>query len=332
MPYWSTQSTFLPFNDTAYYYGKSIKNIYLSGGMNTTAIDNFREGTAIRTVGELYKSSQLKVSFLDGQQELSLEPNGKLVHQSTFQTYGQAVDFVQYTGISTFNDAHKGIDGTFQGANGISYSTVVEYLIDSGHVVDGTLDGSQVYPIFMNGGPQFTEEAIIEPFSIPFRLATNESPQEVSRGIFAFLEGGNYGDERRFGTNIVEQRVDRNQPVSVRPYLELGGSYLVVSNSSGLLKIIHTRPSAIPDQTVITRPQPWLDEDPGAYLPRITNTLDLLSASVGGIPYYKVNYRMEDSELGTRDQKSATAGFSYYGGANEYYGTDSIAFGGLYKG
>ena len=34
----------------------------------------------------------------------------------------------------------------------------------------------------------------------------------------------------------------------------------------------------------------------------------------------------------TRDQKSATAGFTYYGGNSSLYGTDSIAFGGYFRG
>ena len=331
MPYWSTKTGFQPFNDSANYYGRSVKNSYVSGGINTAPIDQFREGVNLRTFMDIYKATQVKISFTDGQQALTTQPNGRFDHQSTFQTFGQAVDFIQYTGIVSFDDAHKSVEGTRANANNVQLPATVEYLIDNGNIVEGLMDASQVYPIYMNGGPQFMEEAIIEPFPMPFRLNTNESPQELARGIFAFFEDGNYGDERRFGANQVEQMQYRDQPIMVRPYLEYGADFLIVT-ASGKTQVINIKPTAIPDQTVIAKIKPWVDEPPAKYFPQLLSALDLLSASINNVPFYYNNYSLSDSNLQNRDQKSSTAGYSYYGPNMGYYGTDSIAFGGLLRG
>jgi hypothetical protein len=196
----------------------------------------------------------------------------------------------------------------------------------------------------MNGGPQFYEESIIEPFPLPFRLATNESPQEQIRGVYAFLEAGNIGEERRFGTNITEQMIYKDQPAMVRSFLEYGASYLIVTNSLGtVIGVVDTRPNAIMDQTVQPKLKPWVDQANGEYFPALTNTIDLLGVTVtssivnlnGEVvgsttqPFFSENYDISDSYLQTRDQKSATAGFTY---GNGLYGTDSVAFGGMYRG
>ena len=89
--------------------------------------------------------------------------------------------------------------------------------------------------------------------------------------------------------------------------------------------------------------QPWLDEANGQFFPELTNTIDLLGVTVtssvvnlnGEIvgtrtqPFFSENYEISDSYLQTRDQKSATAGFTY---GNALYGTDSVAFGGMFRG
>jgi hypothetical protein len=334
MAYWITQTGFEPFNDTSDYYGHTLKaSAAVSGGMDTSAIDNYREGTNLRTMIDLYRSTQVKISVLDGSQELTVKPNGKLTHQSTLQTYGQAVSIVQFTGNSLFNDSIQGVEGFRVQQNGIRRAATVDYLVKSGLVVEGLMDAAEVFPLYMNGGPQYIEEAIIEPFVIPNRLPSNESPQEVSRGIFAFLEAGNFGDERRFGSSRNEQMVDREQPRVVRPYLEEGAANIIIKDLAGnVVKVVQTRPSYIPDQTKEAKISPWLDEDQNKYMPRFTNTLDLLQSCVGGKALYTRNYGTDSTEIQSRDQKSSTAGFSYYGPNAGYYGTDSVAFGGLLRG
>jgi len=333
MAYWVTQTSFEPFNDTSNYYGHTTPNSFVSGGIGTNTVDNYREGVNLRTMMDIYKSTQVKISVLDGSQDLAVRPNGELLHQSTLQTYGQSVDIVQFTGNTLFNDSIQGIESYTVQPNGVRRSEMVDYLIKSGLVVEGLMSADQVLPLYLNGGPQYIDEAIIEPLVIPNRLTTNESPQEVSRGIFGFLEAGNFGDERRFGSNMNEQMIDRDQPRVVRPYLEQGAENIIVKDASGkVFKVIQTHPSYIANQTIEAKISPWLDEDKNEYFPRFTNTLDLLQASVGGKALYARNYGTTDTEIQSRGQKSSAAGFSYYGPNTGYYGTDSIAFGGLVKG
>lgn len=343
MAYWVTDIFYKPFVDIEDYYGKTNRNLVVSGGMPTKAIDIYREGINLRTVQDVYNSNQPKVIFQDGTQANLAKPNGEMIHESPFITYGQAGDYIQYTSNTLFNDAHVGVDGTLLD-NGKRISKTTNYLIESGLIVEGYVNADDVYPIYMNGGPQFYEEGIIEPFPMPFRLATNESPQEQIRGVYAFLEAGNIGDERRFGTDVVEQMVYRDQPITVRSFLEYGASYVLVTGSNGkVIGVVDTRPNAIMDQTIQPMFQPWLDEANGQFFPELTNTIDLLGVTVtssvvnlnGEIvgtrtqPFFSENYEISDSYLQTRDQKSATAGFTY---GNALYGTDSVAFGGMFRG
>jgi len=344
MPYWVNDTSFKPFFDIANYYGKTNRNLVVSGGMPTKEIDIYREGVNLRTIQDIYSSNQIKAIFEDGTQDHEVKPNGELTHQSAFITYGQAGDYIQYTSNTIFNDSHVGVDGTIL-VDGKRISKTTNYLIESGLIVEGLLNADDVYPIYMNGGPQFYEESIIEPFPMPFRLATNESPQEQIRGVYAFLEAGNVGDERRFGTDIVEQMVYREEPKMVRSFLEYGAGYILVTASNGsVVGVIDTRPNAVMDQTVQPKMEPWVDQPNGAFFPELTNTTDLLSVQVtssvvnlsgevvGSIiqPFFSENYSLSDSNLQTRDQKSATAGFTY--GNVALYGTDSVAFGGYYRG
>ena len=345
MAYWVTDQFYKPFVDIPNYYGRTNRNLVVSGGMPTKAIDIYREGVNLRTVQDVYNSNQPKVIFQDGTQDNLAKPNGEMIHESPFITYGQAGDFTQYTSNTLFNDSHVGIEGTILRGNGTRISKTTNYLIESGLIVEGYVNADDVYPIYMNGGPQFYEESIIEPFPMPFRLATNESPQEQIRGVYAFLEAGNIGDERRFGTSIVEQMIYRDQPTLVRSFLEYGASYLIVTNSLGtVVGVVDTKPNAIMDQTIQPKLKPWVDQANGEYFPALTNTIDLLGVTVtssivnlnGEIvgsrtqPFFSENYKISDSYLQTRDQKSATAGFTY--GNVALYGTDSVAFGGMFRG
>jgi hypothetical protein len=345
MAYWVKDRFYEPFVDIANYYAKTNRNLVVTDGMSTTPIDIYREGVNLRTSQDVYNSNQLKIIFQDGTQRNIAKPNGEMIHESPFITYGQAGDFIQYTSNGLYNDSHVGIEGTMLGGDGNRISKTTNYLIESGLIVEGYINADDVYPIYMNGGPQFYEESIIEPFPLPFRLATNENAQEQIRGVYAFLEAGNQGDERRFGTDIVEQMVYRDAPTKVRSFLEYGANYLLITASNAsVIGIIETAPNAVMDQTVQPRFKPWVDEDNGAYFPNLTNTTNLLGVTVtssivnlnGEVvgtkmqPFFSENYGLSDSYLQNRDQKSSTAGFTY--GNTALYGTDSVAFGGLYLG
>ena len=333
MAYWipPEEIGFSPFVDEPFFYGKTNKNLVTTNGIDTTAIDNFREGVNLRTYTELFRSNQPKIFFVDGVSDIGALPNGNLTHQSAFFTPGQAVDFIQYTNNHLFDDAHLIVETRRKSG----FSPMVDFLkLQKAIVVDG-LDANVVYPLQLNGGPQYLEEAIIEIFPLPFRLATIESPKEQSYGIFGeFLDGGDYDDESRFGSVVVEQFVERNiNPESVRYYLEFGGQFILVQDESKkIIGKVEPHPSAVADDSVFKKITPWLDEARNQYFPRFTNTLNLLGVMVNGEQYFTRNYGTTNVELQTRDKKSSTSGRSYYGPNVGYYGVDSIAFGGLLRG
>jgi hypothetical protein len=337
MPYWVNNTFFQPFNDTANYYGRTNRNLTVSGGIDTKPIDNFREGVNLRTIGDIYNTMQLKIVFEDGSQAMEVNPNGELTHESSFITYGQAGDFIQFTCNPAFNDQIAGIEGTILNGNSRLSRTAL-YLQQTAGLVEGTISSEEVFPIYLNGGPQFQKETIVEPLTIPERLQTNESPQELVTGIYAFLEIGNYGDERRYGNSILEQMQYRNRLTTARAFLEFDSNYILFTGSNGSVSSsVDIKPNAIFGPTVYSKIEPWLDQPLGAFFPDLLNATDLLSVPVttsAGIiqPFYSNNYEITDSNLQTRDQKSATAGFTYYGGNSSLYGTDSIAFGGYYRG
>jgi hypothetical protein len=323
---------YYPFVDDPYFYGKTNRSSVVTDGINTTGIDNFREGVNLRTYTELFRSNQPKIFFVDGISDIGALQNGDLTHQSAFFTPGQAVDFVQFTGNHLFDDSHLIVESRRK----TGFSAMVDYLKTNSSIVEGEIDAGQVYPLQMNGGPQYLEEAVIEIFPLPFRFATIESPKEQSYGVFGeFCDGGNIDDEARFGSLVLEQSVYRTLPSreNVRYYLELGEEYILVkNNNNGIIGKVQTKPSAIADESVFRRITPWSDTPKNEYFPRFTGTEDLLGVMVNGQPYFTRNYGTTAVELQTRDKKSSTAGYSYYGPNVGYYGTDSIAFGGLLRG
>jgi hypothetical protein len=44
-----------------------------------------------KNTNDIYKSNQVKISFVDGSGDLEILPNGDLTNQSQFITFGQAV-------------------------------------------------------------------------------------------------------------------------------------------------------------------------------------------------------------------------------------------------
>lgn len=336
MAYWvTTTGSYRPFNDNQFYYGK-VYRPSVTGGLDTRDINNYREGINLRTLDDIFTSTQMKVSFADGNGDLTNRPNGTLTHEITFNVPGQAVSLVQYTNNNLLYDNIIGVEGTY-----LSGSTrlpkTVQYLIDSGRIADGTLSGSTVFPVYLNGGPQNEAEAIIELLPIPWRLPTNEPTRELSRGVYAELGAGTPGDERVYGLPQLEQRVSRYEPLVVRPYLEQGSHTLVVTSSVGsVIKVITSRLNAVPGPQFQQIIRPWLDEDDSAYLPKLVGAEDLLmlSASFSGTtgPYCNFGYQTIGTELQTRDMKSCAAGFSYYGPNASIYGTDSMAFGNRMRG
>jgi len=156
-----------PFVDTANYYGKTDRRLIVSGGMDTTGVDNYREGVNLRTTSDIFQSNQIKLSITDGSQEMGSLPNGTLTHESTFQTFGQAPAVPSTT---PFVDS------------GLSINTVVYLLTNPSE------KSASVY--YVNNGPVFRSEAVIADVGIS-PLPTSLEIDGVSQTTFRTPPGSN---------------------------------------------------------------------------------------------------------------------------------------------
>jgi len=181
---------FTPFQDTdTPRVQKAIQNFAnATQGYDTAQINQYRQGVSIRTSRHLFETTQPKIWA------------GNLGHAVRVITIGQARDFTE------FED-----DPKFEELPEFNPSWYIE-------------DEDYPFPIIFNNGPQQEEEAIVEPFTIPFRKA-NPFGNFVPRTPKAGLEDGNNFDNYDGGTNRVEQFIEYNQPRTARFFLDEGVEY-----------------------------------------------------------------------------------------------------------
>lgn len=343
MPLWiiPSSASFQPFfDDGDSHYGVVFNlDVSASGGIDTTPIDNFREGVGLRRMADVLKSNQPKTRVGGSGQGFPVHANSTLRHDlELYGSINQGVGFVEATGNTAFNDQIKGVDGSTPSGS-VRSSRIVDYMHDSTEVIAGRLTETAVYPIYMNNGPGMTEVSVIEPLPLTNRTPFVENPAANRRGANGAYEQGEV--EFDHGTPVISRfkQFDPNT-VRYRPFLEYGASFILVtsSNNGSVIGVVEQAPSDIPDPFQYARQVPWFDETRGKFQPRTISTgaLALLSVSVtpvshsSPLPYYALGYDMADSELQRRDGRAAPAGWSFPGSSEvARYGTDSIAYGGL---
>lgn len=192
---------FTPFNDTDQ---PRIEQAVLaadvvSGGMDTTLVDPYREGVNIRTARHRFNSTQPKLWA------------GNLNHYVTVRTIGQARSFTEFDNSAVFVDQPISVSNPTHPAdfNPIQYIQDPEY----------------PFPIIFNNGPQQEEEAIIEPFTIKFRRPSIEG-QVTARSVKANLEDGNTFDSDQRAANRIEQFISFTPPNEPRFFLDEGEAYV----------------------------------------------------------------------------------------------------------
>ena len=190
---------FEAFNDTNEPRIQQLKIGFASAsqGIDTRAIDSYRQGVSIRTISHRFAGMQPKFN------------SGNPCHFTSVNTIGQSRDFVQYTESSIFKE--------------IPRFNPVGYLVDPYYPL----------PLKFNGGGAEEEEAIIEPFIIPFRKDYHIS-NYYARGVHGSIESGNsidvgYG---KIGGDTVEQFIPYDQPEGSFHFLDEGQSYMGVPPSN----------------------------------------------------------------------------------------------------
>jgi len=175
-------------------------------------------------------------------------------------------------------------------------------------------DPNYPLPIVFNNGPQQEEEAIIEPFTIPMRKNTNEGPF-YPRSVKGSLEDGNGFDDLLGGNNVVEQFIDYNAPSDPRFFLDEGQEYFGSVIIEGFTPVI------------IRNIDPFDDTRDERIIERLQiDNQDMLDA------VKRLDFDLSEDIRETFSKKSATAGGDVYGPEAAIYGTDSIAYRGLFRG
>lgn len=185
------QSGNAPFNDTdeprkqQSIIGFSLAEV----GIDTRAIDAYRQGVEITTLRHRFVGMQPKIG------------SGDECHFTDVTTYGQPANFVKDQGDVKFIDKEN-------------FTTV------------GFMESpDSFYPIVLNGGPQDLFEGQMEPLTIPFRSnTTTDLSSYTTRGFHGNLGGGNESVFPGKGNTRIEQTIDY-ETIGFAPFLEEGEIY-----------------------------------------------------------------------------------------------------------
>ena len=284
---------FIPFDDSQQNSVEvliAIKN-QVSSGYDTKNIDQFRQGVEITSAKYLYASTQPKLW------------TGNIFQITNITTYGQARSWTEYSNNEIYNDQ-------------IIEFNPVQYIIQQ---------DKYPFPIYFNNGPMQEEEAIIEPFTVPFRkeLIWGANP---SRQVHAELEDGNNFADPKKGSNFIKQFIEYNPPLDPYYFLD-GGQQYFGTTMSGSIRIEGYSP------ILIRNIDPFNDTNDEKIVAQISSSLSNTVANMDFIAQLKLLHLELDEDIRELyTQKSATAGYSVYGPQQSMYGTDSIAFNGWLRG
>lgn len=275
---------FFPFQDTdAPRVQKAVQNfVSATQGYDTTVFDVYRQGVSIRTSKHLYSTTQPKIWA------------GNLNHAVRIVTIGQARDFTEFENSPKFEELPE-----------FNPQWYIE-------------DQTYPFPIVFNNGPQQEEEAIIEPFSIPFRKADSFG-NFVPRTPKANLEDGNNFENYDGGSTRVQQFIEYNQPRTPRFFLDEGVEYFGPVTNAVMIEgyVAFIQRDADPfDDTRDERIVEQISTSDATFISRLK----------------ELDFDLSEDIRGTFDKKSATAGGDVYGPDSARYGTDSIAYRGLIRG
>jgi len=202
---------FFAFNDTDRPRVEEAINNFASAsqGIDTTLIDPFRQGVELTTHKQVYNTTQPKIWA------------GNLKHRVKLTTYGQARDFTQYDNSPNFLE---------------------KPIFDPVWYIE---DPTYPHPIIFNDGPMQEEEAIVEPFSIPFRIKNSAEGPYYPHSVRGSLEDGNNLDSLDGGTTRIEQFVEYNAPKTARFFLDEGQAYFGTQLPTGSLLTTKYNPVAL---------------------------------------------------------------------------------------
>lgn len=178
-----TYTEFTPFDDSQQViYTPTTSS---TGGIDTSGIDQFRQGVEIKTNSQRFLSTQPKIW------------SGDFHHYVTYSPIGQARSFTEYEN-----------------------SRVWEDLPEFSPVLYIELGSSYPQPVVFNDdSPQ--DETSVEPITIPYRKTSTEGPFFAHR-VAGEVEDGNNFDSSFKNANRTSQFWDYDDPIQNRPFLDEG--------------------------------------------------------------------------------------------------------------
>jgi hypothetical protein len=290
---------FFAFNDTKDKGQSLAAAIYnqSGSGMDTSGIDDVRQGVEIRTLKHVFGSNQPKIW------------SGNIHHFTRVTTYGQFRSWTEYQNDISYYD------------NVIPFNPIL-YIKSQNNGVD-----TYPYPIYFNDGPQQSEEVGVEPLTHPFRLASS-----VIEGAFPAhrpkgnIEDGNPTQAIPQSNNRILQFIEYAAPLTADPFLDAGQQYI----GDGPIE-----DDIIIDGYVLFTQRlgdPFDDTEDE----EIVKQLEINVATSGSLDFLmalkQLHVELDDDIRETYTQKSATAGYTVYGPEQTRYGTDSVAFVGWLRG
>jgi hypothetical protein len=279
--------TFRAFDDSFNLYKPKSINTTITSNQVNFDYDHLRQGVEMTSAKYLYAGTQPKLwagtnnfNDIDIQSDL-------ISHQINISTYGQAVGFTEYEGNAAFEDASRFDPVTY-------------------------IRARSTYPSTMSiDVPMNKQEAIIEPFTIPFRLKTTEGPLYSHRICGELEDGNNFLDPFK-SANRVQQFIELTAPTTPVYFVDIGQR-----NIGGITVDSFTGTTQ--------RLTPPFDDTQLEFVANKVRTFD--TSFTNKLIDMEVN---NDGDIRPLKQKSATAGFVF--GDSGEQGTDSIAFGGTFRG
>jgi hypothetical protein len=286
---------FHAFNDCGDVLHSVVVATYTQSGssMDTSGIDGLRQGVEMRTMKHWLGSNQPKIWA------------GNINHITQIHTYGQARSWVEYGKTIQWYD------------NQIEFNPVLFI----------TNNSRYPYPIVFNGGPMDSEEASIEPLTIPYRSEKSyiEGSHPVHRPK-GNLEDGNPTSDIPQSNNRILQFIDYDAPITPSPFLDAGQQYI----GAGALEDCIILEGYV--NYNIRHGIPF-DDTKNEEIVKQLNVDITTPGSTDFIGQLKLlHIELEDDIRENYGRRSASAGCSIYGGNSARYGTDSIAFLGTYRG
>lgn len=292
MPGWITETGRNPVLD-----GESvITDIQsVSGSVDTSAIDDLRQGVECTRTTHFFNSMQPKLFVNDRFRD------GVISHKLPQMTFGASPSFIEFNHSTKVEDADKFNAAAFLGSGG-TYPT----------------------PIISNYGPQQNEEAVLEPLTIANRKLPDNEGRHKAHAVYGTVEAGSSLDRGISGVKVLEQAARVGQQSSWESLVEDGEYQFGTQGGSITIPGFYKAGETLIDPVV-----DWGSAERAA-APTLDSTEPLLEAflKLAGV----ARAGGASQEVKQFSKRLLVAGTDAYGPRAAELGSDSVTYAGWVRG